>query len=121
MARRGVKWGMSNEDIEKLIIKTNGNITAVARSCKVDRHTLYKRIKASAKLQQALQTAREEALDVAESVLFQRAIAGNTQELLFFLRTRGAERGYADKQQVEHSGEGAVIRVVYGERPKPKD
>ena len=117
MGKRGVKFNPSTEEMLKVIAKAQGNIAAVARAYKVDRHTIYRRIRETQALVQAIENEREIALDVAESVLIQRALAGNTQELLFFLRTQGAHRGYSEKPQVEHTGS-VTFKVIYGERPK---
>lgn len=82
------------DQIEALLTTNMGNVSAVAKSLKVSRSTLYARIKASPRLERVIADQRETLLDVAESVLAQKVMAGDNDLLKFFLRTQGKRRGY---------------------------
>ena len=97
------------KDIEQAIIEKRGNISNVARSLRVSRQAIYNKIKTSPKLQQALEDAREDMLDEAENVLYERALAGQTAELIFFLKTQGKRRGYTERQEIEHDGQTEIV------------
>lgn len=117
MGRQGVPFKASVEEIAAALRKWHGNVAAAALHFGVGRKTIYSKINASAMLKSVLADEREATLDMAESVLRQRALAGNTAELLFLLRTQGGSRGYNEKQQIEHTGV-QRYEVVYGKRPE---
>lgn len=105
---------VTNKEIIAEIERQRGNLTAAARVLGLHRSTLYKRAQRSATLQAAIEGAREAMLDEAESVLYDKVLAGSTAELIFFLKTRGKGRGYVERQEVTGEDGGALtIRVVY--------
>jgi hypothetical protein len=87
------------KQIEELIDAKKGNVSAIARTLKVARNTVYKRIRESSTLQQMLDDARETMLDNAESVLYSKVLAGDVTSLIFFLKTQGKSRGYVERQE----------------------
>lgn len=107
-------------EIEEAIYQTRGNLSAVARGFAVSRQAIQKRVNNSERLQKALEDARENMLDAAENVLYEKALQGETAELIFFLKTQGKRRGYTEKQEVEHSG-GVVIQLEWGDNDTDTD
>lgn len=103
----GKKKNIPAEQIETLLTTNMGNVSAVAKSLKISRSTLYARIKASPRLERVVDDQRETLLDVAESILVQKVMAGDNDLLKFFLRTQGRRRGYTEK------GEEPVAVVTY--------
>ena len=104
------------EQAAKLIESKRGNISAVAKSLKLARKTVYAHIKASPYLQDALADAREKSLDDAEDQLGNAVRKGEAWAVCFTLKTQGQARGYVEKQKHEHSGvDGNPIQteVVY--------
>jgi hypothetical protein len=82
-------------------IKLNrGNLAAVGRACRISRQSVFERVARSVPAQRALEEARQTMLDDAENTLYERALAGNTAELIFFLKTQGKMRGYVERQEV---------------------
>lgn len=94
------------EDVAPLIDKHRGNVTSVAKELGVSRRTVHRRINESVTLQEKLEQARQTMLDNAESVLYNAVLAGETSELIFFLKTQGKSRGYTEKVEQQHSGPG---------------
>lgn len=92
------------EQIEKVLRAKGGNVSATARSLKVDRPNLYRRIKASARLMNVIQELREERTDLAEDQLGKAIKNGDLGAIIFHLKTIGKNRGYSEKTQTEHSG-----------------
>jgi hypothetical protein len=74
-----------------------GNVSAIVRAFGTSRGKVTRAIEASPAAKTAMASARETILDQAESVLFDRALAGRTKELLFFLKTQGRRRGYSER------------------------
>lgn len=104
------------DDIAKRIAKNRGNIAVTAKQLRVSRMTLYRYMEKHPECRDARDEARESVLDDIESVLIKRALAGNTAELIFFLKTQGKSRGYTERQEFEHSGM-VTTKVIEG----PKD
>ncbi len=102
---------VSVSDIEPLVAEKNGNIAAIARALRVDRHTIDRRMNESPMLKQAIEDAREGMLDNAESVLYREILNGNMTAVIFFLKTQGRKRGYVERQEFQHSGEIAMPTV----------
>ena len=93
-----------------------GNITAVARRFGVSRTTIYKHINKYPTVKIALDEAREEMIDNAESVLYQQVLGGNMTAVIFFLKTQGKRRGYSERQELELLGDKTIgIRVEYSD------
>jgi len=87
------------EEIESALRTTSGNVSAAARGLSIGRATLYRRIAESKTLQQVLVDAREELVDLAETMLRRNVMDGNMQAIMFALRTLGKNRGYVERVQ----------------------
>ena len=84
-------------DREKLkieIIKQNGNLTRVALAFKCARNSIKRIVATDPEIKEVLEEARERTIDEVEDAFTKRAIAGDTTASIFFLKTRGRERGY---------------------------
>lgn len=100
--------------IEHALRQASGNVSYAAEALGVGRSTLYRRIQESAVLQQVLQDAREELVDIAEDALKQEVRKGNVTAIIFTLKTLGRSRGYIERAEHEITGAGGgavVIRV----------
>jgi hypothetical protein len=94
---------VSVESIAPLIDLHRGNIAAIARQLNVARGTVWDRIKTSPELQAALVDARESMLDDAVASLHNKVLSGDTIALIFFLKTQGWRRGFAERKQLDVS------------------
>jgi hypothetical protein len=64
------------------------------------------------KVQEAIDSFRGEFIDTAELSLKRAVMAGEGWAVCFALKTLGKERGYVEKQQIEHSGNIDVTRLT---------
>lgn len=106
---------LTEEQIALALEKKMGNITDAARALKITRQGLHKRIASSEALQAVVAEARETLVDIAESHLLKQIKKGNITAIIFTLKTQGKERGYVERQEVEHSG-GIETKVIEGPR-----
>lgn len=98
-------------DVIAQLEKSRGNLSAAAKALKISRMTIYRMSERHASVQEALDEAREQMLDEAESVLYDKVLAGETVELLFFLKTQGKKRGYVER--IEQTGkDGQPIQTI---------
>jgi hypothetical protein len=112
------------EMLSPIIAEMNGNLSAVARKCRVARRTLYRFIEAHPSLQDVIFDARETMLDNGESALYRAVLNGEAWAVCFFLKTQGKSRGYVERQ--EHTGlhldvsqlaDDQLERIAAGEDP----
>ncbi|GAB6887443.1 hypothetical protein JCM13304A_09410 [Desulfothermus okinawensis JCM 13304] len=96
----------SNETIIEALEKNCGIIAQTARALKVSRNTLASWIKEDPELQEALEKAKEQMIDIAECALLKNIKEGKETSIIFFLKTRGKKRGYSEK--MDHNLEGDI-------------
>ena len=103
-------------EIEPVIEKYRGNVSAIARHFQVSRSTIQNRMNEAVTLKQAMQDARESLLDDAESELYRQAQSGNTTALIFLLKTQGKNRGYTERQEITGAnGDSLKVKFIdYG-------
>jgi len=92
---------ISHKEILKALELSKGIISQAAKILKVNRSTLYRRIKKSGKLQRAVEEGRELILELAEEKLIKLLEKENTAAILFVLKTLGKNRGYSEKETPE--------------------
>jgi len=85
---------VSEEDIRNALIKCDGIIAWAARSLRVDRSSLHKRIQRSEFLREVLKHCIEETLDEAEGQLFKLIRDGDPKAVKWYLEKKGKSRGY---------------------------
>jgi hypothetical protein len=98
----------------KAIREQKGFITQAAKSLGITRSHLHTLINRHPTIKEALNDAREEMKDFAESKLYQGINDGNPTLIIFYLKTQGKDRGYIERQEIDHSG--VEIQVKYGDR-----
>jgi len=88
------------EDVEEAIKKAGGFISIAARTLGVTRQAIWKRVKKSARLKEAIDDIEEKYLDLAESELVKAIDGGERWAITFYLRTKGKKRGYVEGQEL---------------------
>jgi hypothetical protein len=91
----------TKESLLKAIKQNRGIVTNICKSLDMARQSFYERLDNDIELQEALEDAREEVLDLGESKLIELVQEGNAQAVFFMLKTIGKNRGYIEKQEVE--------------------
>lgn len=79
-----------------------GNVSTACRAVGVSRATFYNWKKSDEKFREAIGELDEYNLDFAETMLMKHIRDGDTTTLIFFLKTKGRERGYVER--VEATG-----------------
>jgi hypothetical protein len=92
-----VSPNLTVERISTEIQALNGNMAGVCKALQVSRRTMERFFIAHPELNDELQIAREEMLDMAESSLYRRVLAGDSWAVCFFLKTQGRGRGYIER------------------------
>ena len=93
---------LTKDKVKQALRKQNGNISATARSLKVDRAQLYRFFKKYPDVREYRDDIFDERLDKLEDKLFEMAMNDNIAALIFALKTHGKERGYSEKTITEN-------------------
>lgn len=89
------------EQIAQELEKQWGNVSAVARALGITRQALYKRIRRSKMLQDALEEGRLALIGEAQNVLQEKLAQKNLQAAIFVLKTWGKDFGFTERVEVE--------------------
>ena len=95
---------LTNRGIAKLLIEKHGNQAAVAKAFGVSRSAVNIRILQSDHLRRICIEARETIKDHAESALHVALLRSEPWAVCFFLKCQAKDRGYVERQEVDHSG-----------------
>lgn len=77
--------------------ESKGIVSTACRSASVPRRTYYQWLKTDNGFREAVEDIGEEATDFVESKLMENIEAGKERSILFYLKTRGKERGYSEQ------------------------
>jgi len=81
--------------------KTLGVVTPAAKIANIARQTHYEWMREDAIYKEAVNAIEEMTLDFAESKLHKLIQEGNFTATIFFLKTKGRNRGYIERQEIE--------------------
>lgn len=95
---------LSIEQIIEALEKNGGFVSTTAEALNVTPQAIYKRIKSSKRLRQALTDIETKHLDFAESKLLKKIKNDDLGAICFYLKCKGKDRGYVERQQLEHTG-----------------
>lgn len=97
-----------------MIIKRRGNLTAVGKAFGVHRATIERRVKKSARLQQATREAREEFNDFVEWKFHELIERSDWRAIRFHLVTQMRDRGYIEQlpQVASHTDLQALKKLL---------
>ena len=106
--------GFTAQQFIDAIPGTGGIVATIAKRVGCVWRTAKKYIDTYPTVAQAYDDESESVLDLAESKLLQAIKDGDGRMIRYMLSTKGKQRGYVEKQEVEHSGNREVtVRVVY--------
>jgi hypothetical protein len=91
---------LKKEAMIKALEKSLGVVTSACRSVGISRTTHYEWLQVDPEYNQAVQSLSDLALDFAESKLHSLIQEGDTTATIFYLKTKGKQRGYIERQEV---------------------
>ena len=90
------------EALEKCL----GVVTQACKLSKMPRSTHYHWLKTDELYKEAVESISEMAIDFAESSLYEQIKEGNTPATIFYLKTKGKNRGYIERKEHEFTMKG---------------
>ena len=83
--------------------KSLGIVTTACKIVGVDRGTFYRYYNEDENFKKAVKDIENVSLDFAETKLLEQIKSNNTAATIFYLKTKGKNRGYIEKQQIQHT------------------
>lgn len=80
--------------------KTLGIVTQAAEIVGIDRRTHYRWLKEDAEYEEQVEDLSGVAIDFVESKLHKLISDGSAVATIFYLKTKGKDRGYTERQEV---------------------
>ncbi|RLI67501.1 hypothetical protein DRO91_10145 [Candidatus Heimdallarchaeota archaeon] len=97
------------QKFKKALFDSGGIKTTIARKLGVTRKAVYDYLERNPKLKILLKHEEEKILDMAEVSLFAQVKNKDFPATKYILSTKGKDRGYTEKQEIEHSGQAQII------------
>ena len=95
--------------------KTLGVVTTACKQVGIGRTQFYEWLKTDGEFRKQVEDIQNVALDYAESQLHKQIGDGSTAATIFYLKTKGKNRGYIERQEIQHDGgEGLRIEIIDG-------
>jgi transposase-like protein len=96
---------MSKFDKKKQLIeclkKSKGIVADACKSTGISRGTFYNWCKEDAEFNEEVNQINEETLDFVESKLLENINKGEVTSIIFYLKTKGRNRGYQEKTEID--------------------
>jgi hypothetical protein len=98
------KIGQTKKAIIEALEKSLGVVTTACKQVGIARSTFYEYLKNDKDFENQVSDIQNIALDFAESQLHKQIQSGNTSATIFYLKTKGKNRGYVERQEIKHDG-----------------
>ena len=95
------KSDILKENLLESLEKSLGVVTTACKSAGCSRETFYKYCKDDQDFKDKVEDIANVTLDFAESQLHKQIMDGNTSATIFYLKTKGKNRGYVERSEVQ--------------------
>ena len=95
------KTSLKKETFLKILHEKLGHISNSCDAANISRATYYKWLKDDDEFKVNIEAAGEGLVDHVEHQLLQKINKGDTTAIIFFLKTKGKDRGYSERQEFE--------------------
>jgi|6_EtaG_2_1085325.scaffolds.fasta_scaffold00343_6 uncharacterized protein YxeA len=109
---------VSTKILKKVLCDNYGQIMPTVKVLKekynieIDRTAIYKRIQKNPSMKEAIAQSIESLKDIAEYNLSKLIIEGDRSSILFYLKTKGRDRGYVEKTEIANPDDGNAFNIV---------
>jgi hypothetical protein len=86
--------------------KSLGVVTDACKKAGISRQSHYRWMQEDELYKEAVESISEMAIDFAESSLYKQIKEGNTPATIFYLKTKGKNRGYIERKEHEFTMKG---------------
>lgn len=95
------------KDKERLLISLkdcSGIVTFACEKVRLSRQTFYRWYRDDAEFKERVDAINELQIDVAEASLLKKIQKGDTTAIIFYLKTKGKDRGYSERREISIPG-----------------
>lgn len=95
------------KDKEKLLNslkECSGIVTFACEKVGLSRQTFYRWYREDAEFKERVDAINELQIDVAEASLLKKIQKGDTTAIIFYLKTKGKDRGYSERREISIPG-----------------
>ena len=94
-----------------------GVVTSACKKVGIGRTTFYDWMRSDEEFAKQVKDIEDIAIDFAESQLHQQIKGGNTSATIFYLKTKGKNRGYVERQEISGDLDNQlIVRVIDGNK-----
>ena len=105
------KGSPKKERFLRVLAKKALNISEACRAVGIGRATFYRWLKKDPRFKEAYEELREALVDFAEAQLIKKMLEGDTKAIIFFLRSKGKDRGWVERTEHLHGGSDPPLKV----------
>lgn len=106
MAKKKIDSPKTQQNKKRLIeamTKSLGIVTQACTAAKLDRKTYYDYYNNDPEFKKEIDDIQNIAIDFVEGKLMQNINEGDVTSSIFYLKTKGKNRGYVERQEIEHA------------------
>ena len=91
------------------MVHTLGVVSTAAAMCKTAKQTHYSWTRNDPAYKAAVESINNTCIDFAETKLFEKIDAGDTYSIIFYLKTKGKQRGYVEKEDIRSATQNNIV------------
>lgn len=88
-----------------------GNISKACTACGVSRQWYYDNAEKDEEFKSQCENIDEYIIDTVENCLLDQIKEGNSTSTIFYLKTKGAKRGYIEKQHINQTNQNTNVNL----------
>jgi hypothetical protein len=96
------------QKVLKALEETHGVVTEACKKAGLARGQFYVYMNNDEKFKKKVEEIQDSAIDYVESQLFKNIRKGNITGQIFYLKTKGKNRGYVERQEVQQETTGSI-------------
>jgi hypothetical protein len=102
---------LKKEALLQALVNSLGVVTVACRAIDIPRSTYYKWLNEDDAFAKEVKDINNIALDYAESQLHKQIGDGNTSATIFYLKTKGKQRGYIERSELDLTSGDEPIKI----------
>ena len=111
------KTAQHKKAILEALEQSLGVVTSACKKVGIGRTTFYDWMRSDEEFAKQVKDIEDIAIDFAESQLHQQIKGGNTSATIFYLKTKGKNRGYVERQEISGDLDNQlIVRVIDGNK-----
>lgn len=107
------KNGWTAQQVIQALEDADGYVSKTASLLQCSVKTVYNYRDRYVTVAEAWTNIKERRHDFVENALHKRIKEGSDTAIIFYLKTQAKDRGYVERQELRHEGDGLTIRVKY--------